>query len=116
VTGLSGFTAGVNACTSFAYDTSGFVFLLCAAFAVGRMHLETRALEGDYLKTKDIGLGTASLELNTRYNIGEHFHVTLALAGELWVSELTAERADGSQLFHSNLFNANAQLGFGVHF
>ncbi len=115
-TDISGFTAGVNACTSFAYDTTGFVFLLCGGFAVGRMHLETRALEGDYQKAKDIGLGTASLELNSRYNIGQHFHVALALAGEFWVSELTAERADGSQLFHSNLFNANAQLGFGVHF
>lgn len=115
-TDVSGFKAGVNACASFVYDTSGFVFLLCSGFAIGRMHLETRELGGEYRQTKDIGLGTASLELNSRYNIGKLFHVALALGGEFWISELSAERADGSQLFHSNLFNGNAQLGVGLHF
>jgi hypothetical protein len=115
-TEMSGFKAGINACASFTYDTNGFVFLLCSGFAIGRMHLETQQLGGDYKQTKDLGLGSASLELNSRYNIGKLFHVALAVSGELWVSELTAERADGSQLFHSNLFNANAQLGVGLHF
>jgi hypothetical protein len=30
------------------------------------------------------------------------------------VSKLAAETADGTELFHSRLFNANVQLGIGV--
>jgi len=42
--------------------------------------------------------------------------VSLNVGGEMWLGKLTAEGANGSELFHSRLFNANAQLGVGVHF
>jgi hypothetical protein len=115
-TELSGFKAGVSGCTSLSYDTEGFVALLCSTFSVGLMHLETKEAGSSYLQKKDVGLGTASLELNTRYNFGKYLHAGLMAGGEFWVSKLSAERSDGSELFHSRLFNVNVQLGLGIHF
>jgi hypothetical protein len=115
-TDIGGFKAGVTACASLAYDTRGFVALLCSGFAVGVVHLKTNDRASDYQQSKDIGLGAATLELDTRYNIGKLFHIGLAAGGDFWISKLTAERADGSELFQSRLFNANLQLGLGLHF
>jgi len=115
-TEVSGFKAGLTACSSLTYDTNGFVFLFCTGFTAGLMHQETREVAGPHRQSKDIGLGAASLELDGRYNLGEHLHVSLNVGGEMWLGKLTAEGANGSELFHSRLFNANAQLGVGVHF
>jgi hypothetical protein len=115
-TEISGFKAGVTSCTPLHFDTDGFVALFCANFSVGMMALETKHDTSDYEQTKLVGLGTASIELDARYNFGKHFHVGLMTGGEFWVSKLTAERADGSELFHSRLFNANVQLGLGLSF
>jgi len=106
----------VNTCSSLDYDTAGFVALLCSSFTVGLMNLETKDAAGNYHQSKNIGLGAASLDFDARYNIGKLLHVSLAAGGELWLSRLSAERADGSELFHSRLFNANLQLGLGLHF
>lgn len=113
---ISGFKAGVTSCTAAHYDPDGFVALFCANFSVGVMALETKHDTSDYEQTKVIGLGTASIELDARYNFGKRFHVGLMAGGEFWVSKLTAERADGSELFHSRMFNANVQLGLGLSF
>jgi hypothetical protein len=115
-TEIGGFKAGVTACASLTYDTSGFVALFCSGFAVGLVHLETKDAVSDYEQSKDIGLGAATLELDARYNVGKYFHVGMVVGGDFWVSKLTAERPDGSELFHSRLFNANVQLGMGLHF
>jgi hypothetical protein len=115
-TQISGSKAGVTSCTPLHYDTDGFVALFCANVSVGVMALETKHDTSDYEQTKLVGLGTASLELDARYNFGKHFHVGLMAGGEFSVSKLTAERADGSELFHSRLFNANVQLGLGLSF
>jgi len=116
VTSLGGFKTGVEACASLTYDTTGFVGLLCSGFAIGIMHVETRDESGGYRRGKEIGLGTASLELRGLYHLGRHAHLGLSAGGEFWVSRLTAERQDGTELFHSRLFNANVQLGAGFHF
>ena len=115
-TELGGLKAGVTSCNSLVYDTDGFVALLCANFSVGVMGLETKDAASDYEQTKVVGLGTASLELDARYNFGDYLHVGLMAGAEFWVSRLTAERADGSELFRSRLFNANLQLGLGLNF
>lgn len=115
-TELRGFMAGVTSCSSLIYDTDGLVALFCANFSVGLMDLETKHAASDYAQSKQIGLGSASLELNARYNIGKHFHFGLDAGAGFWISKLTAERADGSELFHSRLFNGNIQLGLGSSF
>jgi len=115
-TEFNGFKAGVNACASLHYDADGFVALLCSGFTAGLMHLETKEAASSYTQSKSIGMGAASIELDARYNIGQYFHVNLMAGGEAWVGKLSAERADGSELFHSRLLNANVQLGLGLHF
>ena len=113
---VSGFKAGVTSCTALLYDTNGFVALFCANFSAGLLALETKHDGSDYEQTKLVGFGSASLEFDARYNFGKHFHVGLMAGGESWVSKATAERADGSELFHSRLINANVQLGLGLNF
>jgi hypothetical protein len=116
VTHLNGFKAGALGCASLTYDTTGFVALFCSGFMVGLMHLDTHDTAGDYQKIQDIGFGAASMELNGRYNFGKYVHLGLLVGGDFWVGKLAAARADGSELFHSRLFNANLQLGLGVNF
>ena len=115
-TDLQGFRAGVLGCSSLAYDTRSLVLLLCSGFTVGLMTLDTQSADGTYRDSRNTGFGAASLELNARYNIGKYFHVGLTAGGEAWLGELKAERADGSELFHSKLFNGSALLGVGLHF
>ena len=99
-----------------AYDTRALVALLCSGFTVGLMNIETRDSASDYRSSENVGFGAASLELDARYNIGKYFHVGLTVAGEAWLGELSAQRADGSELFRSRLFNGSALLGLGLHF
>jgi len=115
-TDINGLQAGVTACSSLTYDTDGFVALLCSSILVGLMQLETRDALSDYRQRKSVGLGAATFGLDARYNVSKYLHVGLALDGGLWISKLSAERADGTELFHSRLFNGSAQLGVGVHF
>lgn len=115
-TTIHGFKAGVSSCTALTYDTQGFVALFCGGFHVGLVNLETKEAGTDYQKDKMTGFGAASLSFETRYNIGNHFHIGASAGGEMWLGTLSAERADGSKLFESRLFNANVQLGLGVHF
>ncbi|HEX2871832.1 MAG TPA: hypothetical protein VHP33_11260 [Polyangiaceae bacterium] len=115
-TKIHGFKGGVHSCSALTHDTQGFVALLCAGFTVGLVNLETKEAASDYHQDKLVGLGTAGLTFDARYNLGQHFHLNASAGGEMWMSTFSAERADGSKLFESRLFNANAQLGLGVHF
>jgi len=115
-TELDGFNAGVVSCNSITYDSAGFVAMLCANFMVGLAYLETTEAASGYKQVKDVGLGLAGLELNTRYNIGKYFHLNLAAGGDIWLSKLAAERPDGSELFPSRIFNVNFQFGAGAQF
>lgn len=80
------------------------------------MRVARKDTAGDYQKVDDVGFGSATIELNARYNFGKYVHVGLAVGGDFWIGKLAAQRADGSELFHSRLFNANAQLGLGLNF
>jgi hypothetical protein len=115
-TKISGFKGGVNVCTALTYDTNGFVALACAGFTVGLLSLETKHAESGYHQNAKSGLGAAAVSLDTRYNFGEHFHLSAMGGGEFWLTEIAAKRADGNELFRPRLFNASLQLGLGVHF
>jgi hypothetical protein len=75
-----------------------------------------KAVSGTRTQQKDVGIGTVSVELDTQYNLGSHFHVQLQLGGEMWMTKITAERPDGSQFFHSAMFNAFVMAGLGLQF
>jgi len=115
-TDIHGLKAGVSSCTPLTYDTTGFVALFCGAFTVGVLSQETKEEASSYHQEKVVGLGAASLLFDTRYNFSQYVHAAAIVGGDVWVSKLSAERADGSELFHSRLFNASVQLGLGAHF
>ncbi|HEU4578432.1 MAG TPA: hypothetical protein VFS67_09265 [Polyangiaceae bacterium] len=115
-TQLWGLKAGLGSCAPLAYDPDGLVLELCSEFAVGVMGLDTRDAAGNKTQSKTVGLGTVSLEAHTQYSLGSSLYLDLNLGGELWVSKLSAERPDGSQLFHSSTFNAFAVAGLGLRF
>jgi hypothetical protein len=115
-TRVLGLKAGIGACTPLTYDPLGLTVKACSEIAAGVMSLETTDGSGVRTQNESTGIGTASVELNTQYNLGSLLHLDLQLGGEMWLTKLTAERPDGSQLFHSSLFNAYALVGLGLNF
>jgi hypothetical protein len=115
-TDINGLKAGIGGCTPLTYDTAGLVAMVCSMFTAGLLHLDTKEATSGYHQDKLLGLGAASIALDARYNIGKHLHVSALAGGEMWFGQLSAERVDGSKLFQARLFNANLQLGLGVHF
>jgi hypothetical protein len=115
-TKIWGLKAGFSGCSSLTYDTRGAVILLCGEIGTGLMQLDTTDAAGVKVQSKAVGLGFTGFELDSRYNIGKFLHVNLKLGGELSLSKLTAERPDGSEIFHSSPFSAYVQVGLGFHF
>ncbi|MEO8178807.1 MAG: hypothetical protein ABI895_08245 [Deltaproteobacteria bacterium] len=115
-TRLWGLKAGIGGCTPLAYDPLGLIVKACSEIAAGAMSLETRDATGVRTQEKSTGIGTASVELNSQYNLGSLVHLDLQLGGEMWMTKLTAERPDGSRLFRSSMFNAYALVGLGLTF
>jgi hypothetical protein len=115
-TRVIGIKAGLGSCTPLKYDPTGLVLELCTEIAAGAMGLETRDAAGNKTQNKTMGIGTASLEGHLQYSLGSALYLDLNLGGEMWVGKVSAERPDGSQLFHSSLFNAYALAGLGLRF
>jgi hypothetical protein len=112
-----GIKAGLGGCGALLYDPTGLVLSICSEIAAGAMAVETKDdATRDVTQNKTVGVGTASLELASQYNIGSLFHLDLRAGGEMWVSKLTAERPDGTRLFESSTFNAYLLAGLGLHF
>lgn len=115
-TRVIGLKAGIGSCSALYHDPQGLVLKACGEIAAGAMGLETRDTFGEKTQSKTLGLGTASVDLNSQYNLGKVLHLDLNLGGEMWLSKISAERPDGSQIFHSSLFNAYLLAGVGLHF
>jgi hypothetical protein len=116
-TGVWGIKAGFGGCGALLYDPRGLILSICPEIAAGAMAVETKDdATGSVTQNKTVGIGTASLELASQYNIGSLFHLDLHAGGEMWVGKLTAERPDGTRLFESSTFNAYLLAGLGLHF
>jgi hypothetical protein len=115
-TKIWGMKGGFSGCSSLTYDTRGAIILLCGEIGAGLMQLDTTDAAGTKVQSKAVGLGFAGFELDSSYNLGQSLHINLKLGGELSLSKLTAERPDGSEIFHSSPFSAYFQLGLGFHF
>ena len=111
-----GLTASVGGCSQLAYDLQGFVLLLCGEVGAGVAKLTTKDPNGHTTKDETVGLGSAAIELDARYNLGRLFHLGLTAGGEAWLTELKAHRSDGSEFFHTNPVGAYVSAGIGMHF
>ena len=115
-TKASGFSFGMSGCRAAVYDTRGLMIMGCLEYAGGVMLLETRDANGTTTQSKSVGLGTIGAGGQAQYNFGRYFHIDLNLGGDLSVSKLTAERLDGTEIFHSRPFSAYATAGVGIQF
>jgi len=117
-TSVVAFRIGVDVCSLVSYDSEGWVFSLCADVGGGFASLRTRSLPGRpaYSQRKEAGFAYAGLALDTRYNFGSLFHVAMRVGGTGQFGSVSAERADGSQLFESNWLGGYAVAGLGVHY
>jgi hypothetical protein len=111
-----GFAAGLGLCWSPIYDTRGFVALLCAEYALGVMQLKSMNAQGKQTQTKSPALQSAGLGLETQYNLGSLFHVGLKAGLDAVLQPISADRPDGSEIFHSSTIAGYGMLGLGVHF
>ena len=111
------FRIGVDICSLVSYDSAGWVFSLCADIGGGYASLRTRSLPGRpaYAQRKEGGFAFAGLAFETRYNLGSTFHVGLRVGGTGQFGSVSAERADGSQLFETNWLGGYALAGLGAH-
>jgi hypothetical protein len=108
--------AGVGGCAQFFYDLDGFVLLSCGEIAAGVAQVTTENESGAVTQDQTIGLGSAGFDLHARYNLSRLFHVGLAVGGEGWMTELRAERPDGSEIVKANWLSGYATLGVGMNF
>jgi hypothetical protein len=110
------FKASIGGCSQLAYDLRGFVLLACGEIGAGVAKVATKDPQGRTTSDEIVGVATAALELDARYNLGRIFHLGLTLGGEAWLSQLKAHATDGTRIFHTNPLGAYALAGVGMHF
>jgi hypothetical protein len=111
-----GMEVGISSCSGLPYDTQGLSLLLCGEFAVGWLKMATKDAQGQTVQTKQPGFGTAGLLLETQYKIGSVFQVGMRLGGRVQFGGMSAERADGTEIFGAPLFGAYGTAGLGLQF
>ncbi|MEO6598257.1 MAG: hypothetical protein ABIQ16_00180 [Polyangiaceae bacterium] len=115
-TEVGGQEVGASLCVSPHYDTAGWVLLGCAEISAGLVGVLTKDANGATTQNKTQGFGAAGLGIETSYNLGAHFQIGLRLGVAGLTSPITAQRPDGSELFHSSPVIASGMLGIGTHF
>jgi hypothetical protein len=118
-THIVGVGFGIDLCRSPYYDTRGLVLLVCAEYAGGSMTFDTQDAVAGKTLSKTVGFGTAGLNAELQYNLSRYVHVDLRVGSDLTIgSPLTAERADGSEIFRARQVGISgyAVAGIGFHF
>lgn len=114
-TELLGMSASIGGCSSLIYYAKGPILMICGSIGAGAMSVQTKNGQG-LTQSKTMGIASGELDADFRYNIGSLVHIAVTAGGGMWVSPITAERADGSELFHTSLFHGYAMAGAGIHF
>ena len=113
-TRLYGFSFGIDLCAAPVYDRRGLILLACVEYAGAAMNLETHEATTASTTSKTDGFGTVGLNAELQYNLGAHLHLDLRAGTDFALSPLTAERADGSQIFRSQPFSGFVVAGAGL--
>jgi hypothetical protein len=118
-THIAGVGYGIDLCRSPYYDTRGLVLLLCVEYAGGSMTFDTQDVVAGKTLSKTVGFGTVGVNVDLQYNFSRHVHLNLRVGSDAAVSSpITAERADGSEIFRSRAFEISGYAvgGIGFHF
>lgn len=97
------------------FDTGGLALLFCGDLGVNGIGTRTVDGAGNVIQKKYTGFGTTDLAVNLVYNLGRHFQIGAEVGGALTTNPVAAERADGSQLFHTSLVSGYGTIGLGGH-
>jgi hypothetical protein len=90
--------------------------LFCLGYGGGFLTLNTSALDGTSIQTKTSGFGQLTLSGELQYYLGAGFHLQAKLGGGAALGQITAERADGSRIFASQMWSGDFMLGVGRRF
>lgn len=116
-TELLGMKAAFGTCVSLGYDLASFALLLCGEAAAGGMRIETKDAAGAKVQSKTVALGSVGLELELQYHLGSLLHLDLRAGGDAMLGgTVSAERADGSEIFRSSGGSLHLAGGVGLHF
>jgi hypothetical protein len=114
-TDLSGLSFGIDLCQA-RYDSKGLVMMFCGSYGGGLMTVKTRGRDGAAIQSKETGWGEVVMSGEVQYYLGAGFHIGARVGGALTLGQITAERADGSRIFASAPWSAQATLGVGFRF
>ena len=115
-TGISSQSMALGVCWSPLYDTRGLVLLGCFESGLMLIALETKATDGSKIQSKNGGFGTAGPLIDVEYNLGSWLHLGAKFGANAIMGKVSAERADGSEIFHSRSWSLVGALGVGAHF
>ncbi len=83
------------------------------------MTFDTQDTAAGKTLSKMVGFGTAGINAELQYNFSRYVHLDLRFGSDLTIgSPLTAERADGSEIFRSRPLGISgyAVAGLGFHY
>ena len=106
----------LNMCLSPRYDSEGLIVLFCFGYGGGFLSLNTSALDGTPIQMKNSGFGQATVSGELQYYLGAGFHLQAKLGGGFAIGQITAERADGSRIFATQMWSGDFMLGVGWRF
>jgi hypothetical protein len=106
----------INMCLSPHYDSEGLIVLFCFGYGGGFLTLNTSALDGTPIQTKTSGFGQSTVSGELQYYLGAGFHLQAKLGGGYALGQITAERADGSRIFATQMWSGDFMLGVGWRF
>ncbi|MEO7032533.1 MAG: hypothetical protein ABI548_01775 [Polyangiaceae bacterium] len=113
---LQGVSFGMALCLSPLYDTAGLVALFCVEYGAGVIQVKAQDAPGGQTRSKATGFGTAGVGFEARYNLGSVFDASLKLGADGSINAIGAQRADGTEIFHSSSLLGYGMLGIGMHF
>jgi len=115
-TKITGVAFGIDICQSPHYDSEGWILLLCGEYGGGLLKFETKRRDGEMMRSQNIGFGQVSAVVDLSYNLFRGFSLGARLGGSFTMGDIAAERADGSRIFSSSPWSANAFLGATFRF
>ena len=121
VTSITTQSAALGVCWSPLYDTRGLVLLGCVESGLTLVGFTTTfdkpsPVDGSTSQFKTGGFGTAGPLIDVEYNLGSWLHLAAKLGVNGVMGKATAERGDGSEIFHSKSWSVYGDFGIGVHF
>lgn len=115
-TDIDGVAFGVSMCQSPFYDTRGASLLICLGYGGGVLNLSTTGPDGGAIASKYVGFGAVNAAADLQLVLAKHVFVSVRGGGSIELGDITAQRADGGQIFKSSAWSGFALGGLGLRY